>query len=116
VQPVPRALFGIFAFLPTAGVLVLSFLLTTNPIFERIARDPLSALRSGRYDVLLVGMGLAFLAIALVQIALGIAVAIHTHDRRDLTPGEKMGWTLACLFVGSIALPIFFFTKTRPPA
>lgn len=115
MQPVGRAVFGVFAFLPLLGVLGLSGYLSAN-VFERMARDPERYLQSTEGRATLLTVLVSCVAIALLQIALGIVVAIHTSKRRDLGGGEKAGWTLACLFVGSIALPLFFLLKSKPPA
>ncbi len=59
-------------------------------------------------------MGLGIVGIALLQIVMGIVVAIHTSGRHDMTSNEKAAWSLACLFVGSVALPMLFFMKSKP--
>lgn len=112
MKPLARAVFGVGAFLPPIGVVSLAVYLTAVfpmprgglPSYRSLSLIPTSTWMT-------VGGGIV--AVALVQILLGIVVAVHVSQRKDLSAAEKAGWTMACLFVGSIALPLFFFRKIR---
>lgn len=101
-SPVARTLFTIASFLPLVGVLGMSGWLVTSS-----ARHGLHS-RDDLLHLALVVVGLATV-VAFVQIALGIVVALHVTKRPDLSGAQRAGWTLACLFVGSFALPLFSF-------
>ncbi len=112
-SPVARALFTAASFLPMVAVVALAVWLTSA------VGSPLAASRREIERAAIVVLGGATIT-AFVQIALGIVVALHTAKRPDLTTGQRMGWTLACLFVGSFALPLFSFlvlpgVKSLPP-
>lgn len=94
-----RIAFTIASFLPLGGVFGLA--LGLSMLAGSGARTP-----DDWKVVTLVVFGGAML-IALVQIALGAIVGLHTAKRPDLTPGQRAGWTIACVFVGSFALPLF---------
>jgi hypothetical protein len=108
-----RALFTIASFVPMLAVVSLAVWLVNA------MGSPLAASRGEIERAAIVVLGGAT-ATAFVQIALGVIVALHTTKRPDLTTGQRMGWTLACLFVGSFALPLFAFlvlpgVKALPP-
>ena len=112
MKPLPRAIFGLFAFLPAMGVLAVAVLFSSFLTSSSLMTRPNHL--SASQQATLIGAGLGTLAIAFLQIILGIVVAIQTSGRRDMTSNEKAAWSLACLFVGSIALPMFFFMKSKP--
>ncbi len=111
MHPVARAVFGVFAFLPLLGVTAIATALSSAR-WDARAASPEQLL----HDPLVLGSLAGVVAIALLQIALAAVVAIHVASRRDLEGGEKVAWALACLLVGSIALPLFFLLKTKPRA
>lgn len=100
-----RTLFGIGSFVPIVGVFGLAGYLVLA--LAHLDPDP-TKVRIEDLGPVWVVLGGATL-IAFWQIAMGIVVALHTSSRKDLSSGAKAGWTLACLFVGSFALPIFTF-------
>lgn len=114
----PRAFYGILAFLPITGVVFVVIWLVTIT-FGR----PAPTLQVGPvgYDLPnltldeLVVVGIAVIAIALVQIATAIVLVLHVARNRSLTEGTTIAWMLALLFVGSIAQPIYFFEHVRRP-
>jgi cytochrome bd-type quinol oxidase subunit 2 len=97
-----RILFTIGSFVPPLGVFGLAGWLIVS-----VGR--IDTTRPDRnLEEALVFLGGATL-IAFWQMFLGIFVAVHTAGRKDMSSGAKIAWTLGCLFVGSIALPIFSF-------
>lgn len=100
-----RMLFGIGSFVPILSVFGLAMYLVLA--LAHLDPDPtkVKAEDLGPLWVVLIGSTV----VAFWQIAMGIIVALHTSGRRDLSSGAKAGWTLACLFMGSFALPIFTF-------
>jgi hypothetical protein len=113
MSPTLRALFGVVAFLPLIAVGALSVYLTSMVPDGPLA-DPENWVRHGHVAQPLLVAGAALVATAFLQIAIGVFVFVHCQSRRDLSGSEKIVWPMACLLVGSIALPIFFFTMTKP--
>lgn len=100
--PVARTLFTIASFVPLVGVFAISgWIVVTAARGGVQSQDDVAQLA-------LVVIG-ASTVIAFVQIALGIAVTLHVTKRPDLSSAQRAGWALACLFVGSFALPLFSF-------
>lgn len=114
MSPRTRMVFALFAFLPSIGVLSLAVYLVValngSPL-----EDPETWFRGGRIAVPILYAGGGVVGIALLQMALGAFLFVHCWGRTDLSPGERVGWPLSCLLVGSIALPIFFFAKSKLP-
>lgn len=115
VSPLGRTIFGLFAFLPLIGVLADAVYLTLAVDPARFAARPERMLHGETGTALMFALG-GCVAIAFLQIALGAVVAIHTSKRSDMSSGEKAAWSFACIFVGSFALPLFFFLKSKAPA
>lgn len=97
-----RVLFTLGSFVPPLGVFALAGWMIAS--FGRLG----AAIPRVEIEQLIVLFGGATL-IALWQMFLGIFVAVHTAGRKDMSSGAKIAWTLGCIFVGSIALPVFSF-------
>lgn len=96
----------------TIGALVPMVLLVGISVYLSMAvrhLDP-SAFDSAKPDMtpLFVFLGGATF-VAFWQMGMGAWVGIHASGRVDLSSGAKAAWTIACVFVGSLALPIFAF-------
>lgn len=104
---VGQILFALGSFIPGAGIVTITGNLMA--LAESSSRRSFSEIR---YEAFLPA-ALGILFVALFQIAMGIVVAVTASKRPDLTPRAKMGWTLGCLFVGSIVLPLYFFSVVR---
>lgn len=100
--PVARTLFTALSFLPLVGVFAISgWLVVAEAHLTVHSQDDLL-----RLALTVIG---AATVIAFVQIGLGIVVALHVSKRPDLSSAQRAGWAIACLFVGSFALPLFSF-------
>lgn len=107
-----RLAFTIASFLPLLGV----FGLATALAMMASARAP----RPNDLETVAIVLLGGATCIAFVQMALGAIVGLHTARRPDLSPGQRAGWTIACVFVGSVALPLFAWlvlpgAKAHPP-
>jgi hypothetical protein len=99
--PGARYLFTAASFLPLAGVLAMSAWSVAR--FADLGR----AAGTAEIQQVVITIVLVSMLVAFLQIGLGIVVALHTAKRPDLSSTQKAVWTLACLFVGSFALPLF---------
>jgi hypothetical protein len=99
-SPAARTSFTVASFLPIAGIFAISAWAAT---FASRTRMPTQD------DVIqmLIGVVVGACVVAFLQIGLGIAVALHVTRRPDLSSTERAVWTIACIFVGSLALPLF---------
>lgn len=106
-----QLLFALGSFVPGAGIVAI-----TGNLMALAESSHRSVLEVRYEDFLPAALGILF--VVFVQIAMGIVVAVTAAKRKDLSPQAKMGWTLGCLFVGSIVLPLYFFAVVRndPPA
>jgi hypothetical protein len=106
---VGQILFAIGCFIPGAGlVAIVGNLMALSESVHR-------SVPTMNYESL-IPAAVGTLLIAFIQIAMGIAVAIMTSKRADLSSAAKLGWTLGCLFVGTIALPLFLFMVVLRPS
>ena len=100
--PVARTLFTALSFLPLVGVFAISgWIVVAGAHLTAHSQDEVM-----RLVLTVIG---AATVVAMVQIALGIVVALHVSKRPDLSSAQRAGWAIACLFVGSFALPLFSF-------
>jgi len=115
MSPTLRALFGVAAFLPLTAVVALSMYLTAT-VSDGPLADPGNWFRDGHVAEPLLVAGGGLVATAFLQLAIGVFVVVHCQNRRDLSGSERVVWPIACILVGSIALPMFFFMRTKPMA
>ena len=99
-SPAARTSFTIASFLPIAGIFGLSAWAATAAARTRVPTQD-------EVIHMLIGVVIGACVVAFLQIGLGIAVALHVTKRPDLSSGERAAWTIACIFVGSLALPLF---------
>ena len=103
-----RRLFAVGAFAPIVIMICMSAWLSTTFLHLKPAEIE-SMFRSNRdltplYVCLGITVGIAFWQMIMAAIA-----GIHAAGRVDLSSGAKVAWTFACLFVGSLGLPLFVF-------
>ncbi len=112
----PRALYGLLAFLPLAGV-VGTAIWTTVTSFGRPAREialgPASITLPGLTLEEAIPIAVAIGVTALVQIATAIVFILHAQRHPGLDAGARIRWVLLVLFVGSIAQPIYWGLHVR---
>lgn len=99
-SPAARTTFTIASFVPIVAIVGLSVWASTSMVRTRFPTDD-------ELLHLLIGVVAGASVVAFVQIGLGIAVALHVTKRPDLSSNERAAWTIACIFVGSLALPLF---------
>lgn len=107
-----RWVFGVCSFLPAAGVIALATMLSRVVVrpgdpFRALARVPSSTW---------IWLGGGVLAVAAIQIALGVVVAVDASKRPQLGGAEKAAWTVGALLFGSVVAPIYFFARVLKPA
>ncbi len=107
----PRALYAVLAFLPTAAVLGLTIwitLLTQGRPSREVVLGPVSIDLPGLTMQEAIPIAIAIGVTALVQIGTAIAFILHAQRNDALTSGVKVAWTMLVLFVGSIAQPVYW--------
>ncbi len=113
-----RKLFAIASWLPAIGVALMVWM-THDPLVARtldaVSSLDFAALRQTPLATL-VTLGAVIGTIALLQIGLGVVVALHLDNRKDIVGARRVLWPLTCIFVGSIALPLFYFRVLRHEA
>jgi hypothetical protein len=116
VSPARRALLGVLSFVPTLGVVGLSVFATVHTVDEP---DQLVDLRFAQLwipGVTLaeaIALGIAIVALALVQIGVAIPLMLHARSSEHLTEGQKTLWSMLVLFVGSICAPLYWHRYIR---
>lgn len=111
-----RALLGVLAFLPAAGVLGLAIttvLLTHGRPEHVIARGPLELRLPALTLDEAIPVGIAVLVVAFVQIGVAIPLILHAQKNARLAPGLRLVWVLFVLFVGSIGAPVYWGKHVR---
>jgi hypothetical protein len=100
-SPTARTVFTIASFLPGIGIVGIAVWASTMLTAQLRYLTPEQLLHT------VVGILVGATLVSFVQIGLGIAVALHVTKRPDLSTTERAVWSIACLFLGSIALPLF---------
>ncbi len=100
-SPTARTAFTIASFLPGIGVVAIAVWVATT------LKNPPRFMTQEQLATIAVGIIVGATVVSFLQIGLGIAVALHVTKRPDLSSTERALWTLACIFVGSLALPLF---------
>jgi hypothetical protein len=113
MSPQMRRLFGFASFLPIIAIIALAIWMSANPhsYVNKLLEYDFSAAKHISTREWFV-FGLTFGTTVFLQLGLGTVVGIY-GSKRGMDVGAMIGWTMACVFVGSIALPIFYFAVLR---
>jgi hypothetical protein len=105
---------GLIAFMPIAAIFAIAIhlaMVTHGRTELAISLGPLELMVPRLSMDELIPMAIAIGVTALVQMAIAIPFILHVHANPRLAPTPRIVWTLAVLFVGSIADPIYWATQ-----